>query len=150
MECEFDEGLVIGETGGAQVRLWHRVDSDDGMDDGVIDVCVEITHTTETVAVRTLAHGVTLVVIEDGPATFLAGLAADFAGWSGERTWRNLDGDIEIGARHVSGGYVDLRWTLRSRPYGWVRPWHASVTVRVEAGEQMRRLAADVHHFLRG
>jgi hypothetical protein len=64
------------------------------------------------------------------------------------RSWRNLDRDVEVGARHVTGGYVDLQWTLRSRPYEWVRPWSASATIRVEAGEQMRRLTADMHRFL--
>ena len=136
---------MLGEKGGAQVRLWDRIASDDGM----IDVCVELTHTTETMALRTAAHGVTLVITRE-LTSFLDGLVADFAGWPGERTWQNLDGDIEIAAQHVSRGYVDLRWTLRPRPYDWVRPWQASITMRVEAGEELRRLAADVTHFLHG
>ncbi|MFI7672273.1 DUF6228 family protein [Actinophytocola sp. NPDC049390] len=141
-----DGVLVLGDADGSRVRLWHRVASDDG----VIDACVEIAHTTDTASLRSATHRVTLAVVAEELTPFLNGLAADFAGWAGERTWQNLDGDLEVGARHVTGGYADLRWTLCSRPYGWVRPWSASVTVRVEAGEQMRGLAADMHRFLHG
>jgi hypothetical protein len=140
-----DGAVVLGEPGGARVRMWNRVASDDG----VIQACAEITTSTETESLSAAVHGVTLVVAGEDLTPFLTELVERFAGWDGVRTWRNLDGDIEVGARHVTGGYVDLQWTLRSRSYEWVRPWSASATVRVESGEQMRRLTADMYRFLR-
>ena len=143
-EAESDGAVVLGEPGGAQVRLWNHVVSDDE----VIQVCAEITVKTETESLSAAVHGVTLSVMGEDLTPFLTELEEQFPGWDGPRTWQNLDGDVEVEARHVTGGYVDLQWTLRSRPYAWVRPWAASATVRVESGEQMRRLTADMYRFL--
>ncbi len=148
MECAYDPGtdaaVTLHEPNGAQVRLWNRVASDDG----VIDVCVEIVTSAETNSLKATAHGVTLAVMGEDLTPFLHELAETFTGWEGTRTWRNLDRDIEIGATYASRGYVDLTWTLRSRPYAWGPNWTASVTIRVEAGEQLRTLTADMYRFL--
>lgn len=77
--------------------------------------------------------------------TFLAGLAADFRGWTGERSWET--NHLRLRASFHSGGHVELTWLLRS----WSSchdSWHASVTTWVEGGEQLTALAADVGHFL--
>ncbi|MEU9143939.1 DUF6228 family protein [Streptomyces sp. NPDC048349] len=82
-------------------------------------------------------------------APFLDQLAADFAGWDGERCWETNDRDLVVSAVCRSGGYVGLTWTLRP----WrnaARGWNASVTTWLEAGEQMRSLAADIRHFIDG
>lgn len=81
-------------------------------------------------------------------STFLAHLAEAFTGWENVRTLENLSRDLRIDAEHFSGGYTDLTWTLSSRPSGWPSKWSASVTMRVEAGEQMRSLAAAMYRFL--
>jgi hypothetical protein len=76
---------------------------------------------------------------------FVDGLAADFRGWSGTRSW--VANDLELAATFHSGGHVELRWTLRS----WASrqdPWEASVTTWLESGQQMTMLAADVRAFL--
>jgi hypothetical protein len=58
-----DEGAVtLGEPGGAQVRLWNRVASDDE----VIKSCVEIVASTETQSLSAAVHAVTLVVVRGG------------------------------------------------------------------------------------
>ena len=78
---------------------------------------------------------------------FLESLAADFHGWSGERTWHTLERDLTIRAVFRSGGHVGLIWTLRpwqARSSGW----QTTVTTWQEAGEQMTALAADVRAFL--
>ena len=82
----------------------------------------------------------------DLPA-FLNGLAEDFRGWSGERSWQSLERDLAITAVFRSGGHVGLAWTLRPWPakHGG---WSTTVTTWQEAGEQMTALAADVHAFL--
>ncbi|MGW6703473.1 DUF6228 family protein [Streptomyces sp. NPDC054956] len=80
---------------------------------------------------------------------FLEGLASDYRGWDGERSWQTYDRDLAVSAVFRSGGYVGLTWTLRpwrSTEGGWT----ASVTTWLEAGEQMSSLAAAVRHFLEG
>ncbi|MEU2390352.1 DUF6228 family protein [Streptomyces sp. NPDC007369] len=82
-------------------------------------------------------------------APFLEKLAADFAGWDGERCWETYDRDLAVSAVFRSGGFVGLTWTLRP----WRNAsagWSASVTTWLEAGEQMGSFAADVRHFLEG
>lgn len=82
----------------------------------------------------------------DLPA-FLSGLAEDFRGWSGGRSWRSLERDLAITAVFRSGGHVGLTWILRPWPakHGG---WSTTVTTWQVAGEQMTALADDVHTFL--
>lgn len=80
-------------------------------------------------------------------AAFVDGLAAAWAGWPGERRWSSADGDLLVDAVHDGRGHVTLGATLRGP--GPVGAWSARVAVEVEAGEQMRRLAADLHALLR-
>ncbi|MFF9977989.1 DUF6228 family protein [Streptomyces erythrochromogenes] len=80
-------------------------------------------------------------------APFLEGLAADFTGWDGERCWQTNDRDLAVSAVFRSGGYIALTWTLRPWRHD-AGGWGASVTTRLEAGEQMASLAADLRHFL--
>ncbi|MFC8720605.1 DUF6228 family protein [Kitasatospora sp. NPDC057198] len=92
-------------------------------------------------------------VVDLGPggglAGFLAGLAADFRGWPGEREWHNVDRDLALCAVSGSGGHVALTWVLRP----WRAAdgtWQAEVTTWLEAGEQLAALAAEVAAFLDG
>ncbi|MFB7708838.1 DUF6228 family protein [Streptomyces sp. NPDC056105] len=80
-------------------------------------------------------------------ADFLAGLAADYRAWEGERTWQTYDGDLAVSAVSRSGGRIGLTWTLRPWPDA-AGGWTVSVTTWLEAGAQMASLAADVRHFL--
>ena len=76
---------------------------------------------------------------------FFVGLAEGYRGWAGRKEWRvNY---LAVGATFHSGGHVALRWELRP----WLSmadSWEASITTWVEAGEQMRRLAADLDGYL--
>jgi Family of unknown function (DUF6228) len=79
------------------------------------------------------------------PATFLSGLAEDFRGWDGERTW--YTNHLTIQAVYHSRGRVALTWTLQP----WLTradSWRASLTTWLEAGAQMSRLADDMETFL--
>jgi hypothetical protein len=76
---------------------------------------------------------------------FVDGLAADFRGWSGSRSWTARH--LKLTAAFHSGGHVELRWTLRP----WASrhdSWEASVTTWLEAGQQMTVLAAGIRAFL--
>jgi hypothetical protein len=79
--------------------------------------------------------------------TYFEGLAEDFRGWPGERSWHSLERDLTISAVFRSGGHVGLTWNLRPWPakHGG---WNVTVTTWQEAGEQMTALAADVRDFL--
>lgn len=80
----------------------------------------------------------------DLPA-FAAGLADDFRGWSGQRTWST--NHLRVDADYHSRGHVALRWTLQP----WLTHadgWSAAVTTWIEAGAQMSRLADELRLFL--
>lgn len=78
---------------------------------------------------------------------FLQGLADDWRGWHGERTYRSLDGKMRITARHDGSGHVALRATLTGSA-SLPDAWSAAVTVTLEAGEQLNQLVADTRVHL--
>lgn len=79
---------------------------------------------------------------------FIAQLAADYRGWTDERTWRT--NHLSVRASFHTGGHVALTWNLHPWHPGALRsdPWQASITTWLEAGEQMTNLAADLREFL--
>ncbi|MGY0003916.1 DUF6228 family protein [Micromonospora sp. I033] len=79
---------------------------------------------------------------------FFAGLAGDWRGWDGERSWRSLDASMWITARHDGKGQVSLGATLQQRSHS-PDAWLARVVITVEAGEQMSSLVADLRSHLR-
>jgi hypothetical protein len=92
-------------------------------------------------------HRDVIVAVSDpeGLSDFADGLAADFRGWSGSRSW--AADHLKLTASFHSGGHVELRWTLRP----WASrqdSWEATVTTWLEGGQQMTALAADIRSFL--
>lgn len=85
----------------------------------------------------------------DGLAEFLFGLAQDFRGWQGTRSWRSLENDLTLAAGYESGGHVRLTWTARRFGWNWHEDIHWSVSVEFvrEAGEEMLDLAREVSSF---
>jgi hypothetical protein len=80
----------------------------------------------------------------DLPA-FIAGLADDFAGRAGHRTWSA--NHLTIDATRHSRGRVCLRWTLQAR-LTRADGWSASVTTWLESGAQLIRLADEMRLLL--
>ena len=78
-------------------------------------------------------------------ANFLAGLAEDWRGWSGAREYQSIEGDLRISATH--DGHVNLNVLLweSTQPDGW----RVEAAVRLDAGEQLGRAAADVADLVR-
>lgn len=74
---------------------------------------------------------------------FLDGLARDFRGWEGERSWAN--NELVVAATFGSGGHVCLSWTLRADVFS--NGWECTVTTTIEAGEELTTVAADVREF---
>lgn len=133
---QLDDGVEItGEPGRGSVRLRcpHRP-----WDDVVLDFRCEVADSGVNAAtwVRTLDG--------DGVVAWVASLAESFSGWDGTRTWESLDHDLRIDATHDGRGHVSLRFVIRG-PRGYEPgAWEASVVVTLDAGEDMRRLAAEL------
>jgi hypothetical protein len=82
---------------------------------------------------------------DGGLVTFLQRLAADFRGWEGVRPWWSLEGELGLEARHDGRGAVSLRVVLRRL----LPPeWEARTFLRVDAGEEMTRLAREAESLL--
>jgi hypothetical protein len=75
---------------------------------------------------------------------FFAQLEQDWRGWGDTRSWRSLEGDLDIEARHEFG-HVQLRLTLRAYGPGWGNDgWTASASLTIDPGEQLSQIAADL------
>ena len=74
----------------------------------------------------------------DGLSGYWADLAKSWRGWSGEKTWQSLEGDLAFSATSDRTGHVRLRVTLA---YGAPWRWQTEVVLAVEAG-QLEGLAA--------
>lgn len=74
-------------------------------------------------------------------ADFFAQLEQDWRGWDDARSWRSLEGDLGIVARHEFR-HVQLRVTLRTHGPGWGNDgWTASVDLTIDPGEQLSQIA---------
>ncbi|WP_133851593.1 DUF6228 family protein [Labedaea rhizosphaerae] len=81
----------------------------------------------------------------DGLVAFLTELAEDFRGWNDARTWRSMERELTLSAEHL-GSRVQLTWGLHDRIVD--DQWHFTAITEHAPGEDMRKLAADVHRFL--
>lgn len=79
-------------------------------------------------------------------AEFFEGMAREWRGWSGSRSWRSLEGDLEITAEHHR--HVRLRVALRGDPYR--SDWRVSATIELEPGEELSAAAAEVRALVSG
>lgn len=68
-----------------------------------------------------------------GFAEYLEALAEDWRGWSGERRWESLEGDVELIAVHDGRGTITLRTHLRTEAFAQHR-WNASAELMLDAG----------------
>ena len=84
----------------------------------------------------------------DGLTSWATELAQSYCGWEGVRSWKSLEHDLGIDASRDGRGHVSLRFVVRG-PRGYEPDaWEASVCVNLDAGEDMRRLAAEIAAFL--
>ncbi len=83
-----------------------------------------------------------------GPSGFLHLLYEDFRGWTGARTWRSLEGELQLSAVH-EGHVVRMQWLMTNLSY--TRPaWSFWLNTEHAPGEDMRRLSAEFHDLLAG
>ncbi len=137
---QVEDGLEItAEQGGGCVLLRA---AERPWNDEVLDFLCEIgdAGVRATTAIRTLDG--------DGLTSWTTDLAQSYQGWEGVRSWRSLEHDLRIDASHDGRGHVSLRFVVRG-PRGYEPDaWEASVCVNLDAGEDMRRLAAEIAAFL--
>jgi hypothetical protein len=141
------EPFVLGKAGAAQ---WMLHPPQDPYGDGYV-------YTARTELHEDGLTAVTIATI-DGPyadpamalSGFVEGLAADWQGWDGFRTWQAMGRELAIVARHDRRGYVSLSVTLRASGPNWDETaWSATAVFVLEAGEEMTRFASDLGHWLR-
>jgi hypothetical protein len=68
-----------------------------------------------------------------GLAGYFEALAKDWRGWSGERRWESLEGDVALVAVHDGHGTISLRANLRTDAFAQHR-WDASAELLLDAG----------------
>jgi hypothetical protein len=73
---------------------------------------------------------------------FFAGLANDWRGWQGIRSWQSVEGHFRIDAQHDGHAQLDISM-LESHPGRW--SFKARLTF--DAGEQVRQAAEDLQQF---
>jgi hypothetical protein len=80
----------------------------------------------------------------DELVAFFQGLAVDWRGWPGERTYESLEHELRLTARH--DGHVRIVVELRqsSLPDGW----SASGVLVIDPGEELTRAAEDLTELL--
>lgn len=74
----------------------------------------------------------------------LAGFAADWRGWDGDRTWRSADADLVLVCTHDHVGRVDMTVTLRDIEEGWKLE---DIDIVLEAG-RLDALSREVQRFV--
>ena len=137
---QLDDGVEIStEPGRGSVRLRG---AERPWNDEVLDFQCELADAGVNAAtwVRTLGG--------DGIAPWAADLAESYRGWDGVRTWESLEHDLRIDAMHDGRGHVRLRFVIRGPRAYESDAWEASVVVTLDAGEGMRRLAAELDDLL--
>src|SRR5262249_54274306 len=83
-------------------------------------------------------------------ADFFDGLAEDWRGWDGVRTWESAEGDLRIEALHEYG-HVHLRVTIRSQGPGWGDDgWSATADLKLDPGDQLQQVAVQLADFAHG
>lgn len=72
---------------------------------------------------------------------FFNGLAENWRGWDGARTYESIEGDLLLEATHT-GSHVKLHFTLQD-PFS-PEEWRVSGTATLDAGEELSRASEDV------
>ncbi|MDW5327246.1 DUF6228 family protein [Plantactinospora sp. KLBMP9567] len=139
--------LVLRKPGGAR---WVIHPPRDPYGDGyVFTVATELHEDGMTASTVANVEGVFVHPHVTRLPSFVEALAADWQGWNGIRTWRSVERELALDARHDGRGYVSLGVTLRASGVDLDdTAWSARAVFVLEAGEEMTRLAADLSHFL--
>jgi hypothetical protein len=78
-------------------------------------------------------------------AAFFRDLAAHWQGWSGQKQWGSLEGELQFTATSDSTGHTTLGVRLRSGPYPY--DWTLTTALLIDAG-QLESIAKKMEEFL--
>ena len=81
----------------------------------------------------------------DRLAEFFTGLARDWRGWEGERTYESLEHQLRIVATHDGHVHLKVRLWQSTDPNGW----SVETRLTLEPGEELARLADSMTRFIR-
>lgn len=81
--------------------------------------------------------------LANGFAAYFLRLATDWRGWSGQREWASLEGDLALTAECDRAGHVYLHVHLHD---GAPARWEVGAELVLEAG-QLERLASEARTF---
>lgn len=81
--------------------------------------------------------------MSDGLGDFFGQLADDWRGWTGEREWESLEGELRLRAEADRTGHVYLRIRLQG---GAPDRWTVDALLVLEAG-QLQRMAMEARAF---
>lgn len=82
-----------------------------------------------------------------GLVEFFAGMAAEWRGWAGEKTFKTLEDELVLKATSTSTGHVRINYELRTGYDEYA--WCVTGTLHLEAG-QLEQVAHDITGFWTG
>lgn len=83
----------------------------------------------------------------NGLPGYFADLADSWRGWTGPKTYRSLESELELSAVHNGLGTVTLEVTIRQP---WPPEWTVIATLDLDAGAQLQTLAKTVANWVEG
>ena len=81
-----------------------------------------------------------------GLLSFFEGLASNWRGWDGEKTFDSIEGDLTLTAKH--DGHVRIAFELRE--YAGATPWTAKGDLTLDPGEELTAAAQSLRDLLAG
>jgi hypothetical protein len=110
----------------------------------IIDTEIEATLSTPHLRATHRFHDLPGIYDFKNLANLLIGLAPDWRGFEGDRSWSSIDGDFAITCTHNHVGRVRIAIYLRDYGEEWKLD---GIAVEVELG-QLDRLASDTRRFI--
>ena len=93
--------------------------------------------------VRLAVEGRVVTYLAAGFSAMFVEMAADWRGWTGEKAWQSLEGELQLRAVTDGRGHVGL---LAQLSEGAPPVWTVTLSLALEAG-QLERLARDARAF---
>jgi hypothetical protein len=132
-----DEVIIAPSAGHVGLRLFAPERMSDGEVPG--HFAVEVGDPDSHARLRVYAYEL------EHLATFFSNLAKDWQGWTGEKTWKSIEGEMALRATTDRLGHVTLNVRLTAPPSP--PAWRFEGNVLIEAG-MLEGLAARVRDFV--
>jgi hypothetical protein len=137
--------ITVGEPSGSRVEIWSPSYAPNDRD-GLVSFLVRISG--PGLEAETMVSTWERASPSGSLADFLRAVANDWKGLRGDQEWRATENDLAITATRDSLGHVRLTFKLREgfNPDAWT----VTVTLTVEAGEEMSRLSTAAESLFPG